>query len=227
MDLAVHRPSHLPPAEAEGFDVSFLPEVDTVIDVGVAYGTGWLYGRFPHAQLVLVDPVRNAELERTLAGRTHTYVEAALGAERGTAAMNIDLEQSGASSMLDRTELTRTRAATATREVEVRTLDDVVTELVDPQARIGLKLDVEGFELEALRGATSALHQCAFVVCETSVLRRFEDSYRFEELVCFMRDHGFGVGAVLGAEPDPQGRVRFLDLAFLPYDAGQEVRRNR
>ena len=61
-------------------------------------------------------------------------------------------------------------------------------------------------------------------MCETSVLERFEGSYRFEELICFMRDQCFGVGAVLSAEPDPAGRVRFLDVAFLPYD---EVRRNR
>lgn len=224
VDIGVYRPSRLVPASVEGFDASFLPEVDTVIDAGVAYGTGWLYGRFPSAQLVLVDPVSNADLDRVIAGRPHTFVAAALGSARGTAEMNVDLDQSGASSLLERTELTQTGSRRTTRTVEVRSLDDVVAEHVGADARIGLKLDIEGFELEALNGAKQTLSQCAFVVCETSVLKRFEDSYRFEDLVCFMRDQGFGVGAVLAADADPQGRIRFLDLAFLPYD---EVRRKR
>lgn len=224
-DVGVHRLSALAPAEAEGFDASVLPDADAIIDVGVAYGTGWLYQRYPDAQLVLVDPVPSPDLDACLAGREHTMVSAALGAAEGRAEMTVNLAQSGASSLLQRTELTRTGAPTEVRSVEVTTLDRVASTHVPAGARIGLKLDTEGYELEVLRGGLETLERCSFVVCEASVLRRFEDSYRFEELVCFLRDHGFGVAAVLGAERDRQQRVRFLDLAFLPYE--DAVRRNR
>jgi FkbM family methyltransferase len=224
LDVGVYRLSTFAPAEAEGFDASFLPEVDAVVDVGVAYGTGWLYHRYPAAQLVLIDPVRSPDLAGVLGGREHTFVGAALGAREGTAEMNVDLVQSGASSLLQRTELTRTGAPTERRTVDVTTLDRVTEKHIPASARIGLKLDTEGYELEVLKGGVRTLEHCAFVVCEASVLQRFEDSYRLEELVCFMRDRGFGVAAVLAAEPDLQQRIRFLDLAFLPYD---EVRRNR
>lgn len=222
-DVGVYRLSSFAPAESEGFDAGVLPEVDTVIDVGVAYGTGWLYQRFPDADLVLVDPVPSPELGRFLGDRQHTYVTCALGSKPGTTVMNVDLVQSGASSLLTRTPLTQTGAPTESREVEVRTLDDIVEENVAPGARVGVKIDTEGYELEVLSGGIRTLQQAAFVVCEASVLERFEGSYRFEELVCFMREHGFGVGAVLAADRDPQGRIRFVDLAFLPYD----VRRNK
>jgi FkbM family methyltransferase len=216
LDVGVYRPSRLSTAAVDAMDATHLPEVDCVVDVGVAYGTGWLYERFPHAQLVLVDPVPNPALDRVLSGRPHTFVECAVGSAAGTADMTVELDQSGASSLLDRTDLTRTGGRTATRSVDVRTLDDVAAELIGSEARVGLKLDVEGYELEALRGAEQLLRRCAFVVCEASVLERFAGSYRFEDLVLFMRDAGFTVDSVLSAERDPAGRIRFLDLAFVP-----------
>lgn len=223
LDVGVYRLSTFAPAESEGFDAGLLPDVDTVIDVGVAYGTGWLYRRFPDADLVLVDPVPSPDLGRFLGDREHTFVACALGSEPGTTVMNVDLVQSGASSLLTRTPLTQTGAPTEARKVEVRTLDDVVEAHAAPGARLGVKIDTEGYELEVLKGGTRALRRAAFVVCEASVLERFEGSYRFEELVCFMREQGFGVGAVLAADRDRKGRIRFVDLAFLPY----EVRRNK
>lgn len=216
LDIGVYRLSAMPPAAAERFDISFLPDVDAVVDVGVAYGTGWLYDRYPEAQLVLVDPVPSPELDRYLGDRHHEFVQCALGATPSTAEMTVDLDQTGASSLLRRTTLTDPGHRTATKTVAVRTLDDVVAQYVEPDARIGVKLDTEGYELEVLRGAVAALKRCAFVVCETSVLERFEGSYRFEDVVCFMREHGFGVSSVLAAEPDAEGRVRFVDLAFVP-----------
>jgi FkbM family methyltransferase len=215
-DVGVYRISAMAPA-AETFDVDFLPDVDVVIDVGVAHGTAWLYDRFPEADLLLVDPLPAPGLETCLGDRPHTLVPCALGSTPGTAEMTVDLVHTGRSSLLERTALTDSGGPTQVRKVEVRTLDQVVADAGMADGRtVGLKIDSEGFELEVLRGGVETLKRCAFVVCESSVLKRFEGSYRLEELIGFMADQGFGVEAVLAADPDQDGRIRFLDLAFVP-----------
>lgn len=82
-----------------------------------------------------------------------------------------------------------------------------------------LKIDTEGYELEVFAGASATLQRCDFVVCEASVLPRFEQNYRLDDLVMLMRDAGFGVGAVLSAYQDGAGLITFIDVAFLPIRA--------
>lgn len=218
-DIGVYRLSAHHAAQSEQFDVGFLPDVNTVIDVGVAYGTGWLYSRFPDANLVLIDPVPNPELAQTLGDRRHTFVETALGAHPGTAVAHVDLDESGLSSLHQRSELTRTENRVRETEVRMTRLDDVVAETVPSDHRIGLKIDTEGYELEVLAGASATLQRCEFVVCEASVLARFDQNYRLDDLVMIMREAGFGVGAVLSAYRDAAGLIKFIDVAFLPTRA--------
>lgn len=210
--LGIHRTGQ----RREACDISALPAVDVVFDIGVADGTPWLYRQLPAAELHLFDPLDpTPALERLLRGRSYTFHKCALGAAPGELALQHNIEQPSRSSLLSRTPLTATDQAYEEVVVAVRTLDDVVSGLPHLQGRrIGLKVDTEGYELEVLRGAVRTLAQCAFVVCEASIARRFENSYRFEELVGFMAEHGFTVHSLLTAERDGNGIIRFVDIAF-------------
>jgi hypothetical protein len=66
----------------------------TLIDVGVAYGTGQLYEAFPEAYLVLVEPLAEFEsnLKRIVAERTGEYVQAAAGSSNGSAQLHVNLD---------------------------------------------------------------------------------------------------------------------------------------
>ena len=193
-----------------------MPQVDNIIDVGVAYGTPWLYEQFPDAELLLVDPVeKSSALEHALKDRAHTFVHCALGAESGVAQVNVNLDQPSRSSLLKRTTLTQTDDHYRTTEIEVETLDRLAKNF-PTNSTYGLKVDTEGYELEVLRGATNTLKHCSFVICEASIQERFKNSYRFEDLVCFMRSHGFGVEAILTAERDSNNIIRFVDIIFVP-----------
>ncbi len=197
-------------------DVSALPEVDVVIDVGVAAGTPWLYETFAGAVLVLVDPVAEQPgVARLLGSRPYTFLQCALGSEPGSATMHVDVDDTARSSFLERTALTRTNNRYQEVQVEVRTLDQV-TEDIAAEKSLGIKIDAEGFEMEVLRGASAALRRASFVICEASVRERFEGSYRLEELVCFMKSCGLGVESVMTAERDGNGVIRFVDLVFVP-----------
>src|SRR3546814_19189986 len=75
-------------------------------------------------------------------------------------------------------------------DVEVRTVDDIAAEHL---GSIGLKIDTEGFEPEVLKGSVETLKRCEFVLAEVSVKKRYENGYRFRDIVLFMRENGFEI----------------------------------
>ena len=151
---------------------------DTVIDVGVAGGTPWLYRAFPKAQFLLVDPMPECEARVAAAfpDLVFDFHPVALGAEAGSVELKIPLVGENAHASKAST-LTRTDHFTPlvsdweTREVPVQRLDA----LAPTDGRLGLKIDTEGAEATILRGATSMLARCDFVVLELSLRKRFTE----------------------------------------------------
>jgi FkbM family methyltransferase len=216
--------SRITGARFTGDEVAFgvQYDVDTIIDVGVAGGTPWLYDAFPTQNLLLVEPLNVVEsLNRLLVGRNYELVECAVGLSEGTTEIHYDRTIPSRSSIQERTELTATPEHDIVRKtVEIRTLDRVVAESrFRDSASFGLKIDTEGFELDVLKGAPSTLARCRFAVCEVSVEERFENSYTFSELIVFMHSQGFGVRKLLSAQPDRHGVIRFADMLFEPEPA--------
>ena len=187
----------------------------TVIDVGVADGTPELYAAFPDAHLVLVEPVEEffAGIGALLSTRAGVHLPIALGEREDSLEMNVQLTDGAKSSFLTRTALSATGEVPARRSVAVRPLDAAVAEmaLVSP---VLLKIDVEGFELPVLRGATATLRRTDVVIIESSVAKRFEGAAGFEEVVGFMFAQGFRLRDIVRVSRHPGGGVRHMDLVF-------------
>ena len=78
-----------------------------------------------------------------------------------------------------------------------------------------LKIDTEGNEVSALEGADLLLQSTEFVIAEVSIARRFEDGYKFEELINLMSKNGFTVFSFLHIEHEEnEMRPRFADIVF-------------
>ncbi|MFT5439744.1 MAG: hypothetical protein ACI9MJ_001610, partial [Alphaproteobacteria bacterium] len=69
--------------------LGFAPR--TVIDIGVADGTPWLYDGYPDAKLVLVEPNEHYDekLKKILSNRDVEFHSFAAGSEEGTLQLNI------------------------------------------------------------------------------------------------------------------------------------------
>ena len=198
--------------------VSKLPPVKTLIDIGVGHGTDFLYDAFPEADLLLVEPVEEckSDIDTILTHRKGKWIAAAAGAETGELEMQVDRTDVKKSSFFDRTALTvQKNNEIETRKIKVKTLDDIVAEH-KPLKPYGIKIDTEGYEIEALKGAKQALRNASFVITECSVKERFHGSYRFEELISFMNELDFCVEYIISARPDQRGVIRILDIAFVP-----------
>ena len=199
-----------------------LPEVETVIDVGVAGGTPLLYDRYPAAKLILIDCLKESEqaVKAAMKSRPYEFVCTALGDRDGTISVTVEKTSIGRSSVLPRTALTSVAGEKEIRDVPLTSLDQLFPRLA-VKGSYGLKVDTEGYELTILRGAKSVLGGARFVIAECSVEQRFESSYRFEDLIGFMAEQGFRVHSLLSANEDYRGIIRFVDLAFVRSEPRQ------
>ena len=113
--------------------------------------------------------------------------------ERGTATMHISAS-ADSSSLLpisDRqSELFPGTEEVGTADVEVGPLDAFVAgELVTAPAM--LKIDVQGFELEVLRGSVSLLAAFDYVYVEASFEALYEDQALFDDVAALARQRTF------------------------------------
>lgn len=80
--------------------------------------------------------------------------------------------------------------AISQRTVPVTTLDDYCTEHGIDQVYL-LKIDVQGFEIEVLKGAAKTLRRIDYVFVEAGIQRLYEGAPSFAEVCLFMESHGF------------------------------------
>lgn len=191
--------------------VGFRP--NTIIDVGVAFGTPELYSVFPEPTYLLVEPIAEFEpaLKTLLAKQIHgSYVIAAAGAKPGTVSLTVR----GAGSSHYR-EVDRSDSDVQIREVLMTTLD----ELCKQRALSGpylVKIDVQGGELEVLAGAQAILPETDAAVVEVSLLQLLEGIPNFTRVVQQMNDYGFVTYDLFGGHARPaDGALAQIDVVFV------------
>lgn len=186
----------------------------TVFDVGVATGTPGLYDVFPDARYALIEPLReSAPFMQALVDRHpgSIAVQAAAGRAAGTAELVVNAGLSGSSFLLQ-------PAAGELRAVPVVTIDGVIAEhrLEPPYL---LKLDVQGYELEALAGAEQALKDTVAVIAETSLWadRKGNGMRTTLELMTWLQQRGFVLYDIAQlVRRGFDGALTELDLVFCP-----------
>jgi FkbM family methyltransferase len=143
---------------------------------------------FPEARYLLVDPLpenRDA-LEALRASRPNLRVwHGALGSEAGVRELFAHGDQS---SFLRSEDFPGSR----TPRVEIRTLDSCLDEgLLEPPDLI--KADVQGFELELLRGAKRCLERCELLLLEVSFREIYESAPLAHRVIAAAGEAGFRI----------------------------------
>lgn len=155
-------------------------------------------------RIISFEPLARAFALLTSAARGDADWEChqvALGSASGNASLNVagNLASSSFLPMKRRLRTLDRRLATiGSEECQVTTLDTLAPELLEPQDRLYLKLDVQGFELEALRGAKRTLEQVAVLDVELSERPLYRGAPSADEVVAYLGDRGY---ALLQTEP--------------------------
>lgn len=100
-----------------------------------------------------------------------------------------------------------------TLDVEVGTLDQFLTkeEILRPAM---LKLDVQGFELQALAGCKSLIGNFDYVYCECSFVELYKGQKLAGEVVVYLGALGFSLSGIYNPSYDRDGNCIQADLLF-------------
>jgi FkbM family methyltransferase len=173
-------------------------ELASVVDIGANVGQFSLLVRALHsaARIVAFEPLPEAAARYRQVfdgdGRV-TLHEAAVSPEAGTATMHVSAA-ADSSSLLPiaerQSELFPGTEEVGTTDVAVGPLDQFVN-VSEVQAPAMLKIDVQGFELEVLRGSVTLLPSFGHVYVEASFEALYEDQALFADVEAFLVSQGF------------------------------------
>jgi FkbM family methyltransferase len=99
-------------------------------------------------------------------------------------------------------------------EVELRRLDYFLPKM-QLDGPVLLKIDVQGYSMEVLRGAPDTLAKADLVLIETSVVTLYEGESTFDDVYQFMKNAGFSFTGVLDQLVHPEtGAILQMDAIF-------------
>ena len=208
-------------ATTEHEHVIFPRDYNTVIDVGANRGQFAVFAlhRFPRARVVCFEPLPDAHEKLTeVIGRDSRVrvKQYALGSVGGRRTINVT-RSDDSSSLLEPTALQiRTFSktdTTSTVDVSVETLDNA---LAADQITLPflLKIDVQGFELEVIRGACDLLKHDGDLLVECSFVELYAGQVLAGELIADLWSRGFTPAGVFGITHDATGRCLQADVLF-------------
>jgi FkbM family methyltransferase len=186
--------------------------ITVLLDVGANIGQYALRNRNAgyRGRIVSFEPVQApfAELSaRASADPAWECRRHALGSSAGDSEIHIS-RNSASSSLLEMEERHLRTAPEAayvgTERISVLPLDSIWDEVVSSSDRPFLKLDVQGFELEALRGAERSLPELDGVQCELSLVSLYAGAPTHKQVMEHLEAAGFRLAGFEPALFDPE-----------------------
>jgi FkbM family methyltransferase len=228
------RPRQDPLTPEELRRARLLRRLDTtvVLDVGASVG---MYARGLRrlgfdSRIVSFEPLAEAFAQLEGAAKEDPRWDCrrtALGSSDGTAEINV-AGNSTSSSLLEMEERQVQSAPKAryvrTEQVPVARLDSIWPQLVSGGDRVFLKLDVQGFELEVLKGAEACLPSVDCIQAELSFVPLYADAPSFVELIEYLGERGFRLAGLEQGHDDVRtGEMLQADGMFLREDLNRSL----
>jgi FkbM family methyltransferase len=195
----------------------FLPR--GIVDVGANRGdwTRLALAVFPATPVLMIEP--QDEMEQRLSRLAAEipvchYVKAAAGRKEGELIQTI-WEDFYGSSFLPEPDAEKLKTGKQ-RNTKVTTIDTLLSGTFtgfDPDL---VKLDIQGFELEALSGASAAFGKTEVFILETSLFESMPRQPTAREVIAFMSDRGYELYDITEYLRRPaDGALAYIDLAFV------------
>ncbi|WP_192821345.1 FkbM family methyltransferase [Rufibacter sp. LB8] len=202
-------------------------QVNTILDIGANSGQYALKMRELgfEGQIISFEPLQQAfsTLETVSAKDPHWQVHNyALGESDKKSAINV-AGNSFSSSILNmmpkHEESAPASGYVAKQEIDIKRLDSVFPELVQPNSRVLAKIDTQGYEKNVLDGATASLAKIGVLQLEMSLVSLYENEFLFSEMLAYVKALGFDLYSLEnGFADETTGQLLQVDGVFVHQD---------
>jgi len=199
-------------------------EINKVFDVGASKGQygSWLRRAGFKGQIISYEPVKQAhELLVKRSRKDKNWIvplPTALGDEKGKKEINVS-QNLASSSLLDIFDI-HLKAAQRARyvsaeTVDIRRLDSIAAEYMEPDDRLFLKIDVQGYEYRVLKGAEGILPEMLGIQVELSSVALYKGQVLFNSVMNYILNAGFELYELIpGLRDKKSGRLYQFDGLF-------------
>jgi FkbM family methyltransferase len=195
----------------------FIPK--GIIDVGANSGewTQMALSVFPNTPVIMIEPQDEMEpfLNEVIKRIPNTYfIKAGAGREPGELVQTIWEDHAGSSFLP--TVNPESLKAGKQRRTKIITIDDALAASFPQFVPELVKLDIQGFELEALSGAKTLFGKTEMFILEAALFSAMPNQPLVREIISFMFERGYELYDVPGHYRRPSdGALSQLDLAFV------------
>ncbi len=223
-DIVSFNHQHHPLARRMKFLEIFA--IDTVLDVGAntgQYGTELRNLGF-QGQIISFEPLDDAfaalksRTDKDKHWHAHHY---ALGECEKNSEINIsgNLQSSSLLPMQPAHEAAAAASAyVGTQKISVKSLDDVLATVCTAAENIYVKMDVQGYEMQVLRGAEHVLPRINTLQLEISLTPLYDGAPTNQDIDAFMLAQGYHLIAIDPVFSDPEtGRMLQVDGTYHRY----------
>jgi FkbM family methyltransferase len=197
--------------------------IRTILDVGANEGQfiKKITKILPEAKIYSFEPLKDSfiKLEKLVSAKKNiTAFNFALGDNEKESLINKN-EYSPSSSLLELTDLHK-NAFPVTKKVKeekiyVKVLDKIVNEL-ELKKKVFLKIDVQGYELNVLRGAENTIKDVDIILIETSFYELYTNQPLFNDIYSFLSNKGFNYfGSFEQLYDERDGKILQADSIFI------------
>lgn len=196
-------------------------QIEQVIDIGANVGQFAKHINIilPHAKIYSFEPIPQvfAMLKENTKGLPITLYQYGVGADRSIEKIFVN-EYSPSSSLLDITDAHKRNFAFAQKsipvDIEVRSLDSF-PEFNNLSAAL-VKIDVQGYEDQVIKGGSEVLKSARVVFCEVSFKALYKDQKLFDEIYAFFLELGFAYkGNIEQVYDKDTGEILYADAVFV------------
>lgn len=195
-----------------GFNPSY------VFDVGVANGTPWLYESFPNAYYFMFEPVSEFEdeISQILENLNGELVQKALGFKHEQIDMFVPV---GSNDLAISTTHFESSRSDLVRKVKQTTLDLFLDSRPQIKGPLLLKTDVQGHDLDVLKGGERFLANCHVVINEVPMVCPWGGGPKFKDYIDYMEKQSFRVFDFCCPLRRPHDdKLHSIDLVFVRSD---------
>jgi FkbM family methyltransferase len=196
-----------------------LPAEPVLFDIGSNIGTWTLLAKsvLPAAIVHAFEPLPDHVLafQKNCVSLEGVYLhQYCAGNEDATGTLNVS-SFSDSSSLLDATPLEFEHfniRKQKEEQVEIKKITNLISDKTLPVPDI-IKLDIQGFELEALKGTGEHLGEVRYIICEVSFKEYYHKQALFLDIANYLHGYGFQLFA-FGKNTPLGGELNQIDVLF-------------